>query len=776
MNILKTSIATAISLFSLASMSQAYYASAGAVQEYTGSGNIVLTDGIVGSLTGTTAYGLRFTGTGATISDSNTVINTGIIYSGTGSGYLGNVGIVFNAQNGGQTNSNTVINYGAIIPSSSRYEYSVGILFNCSNNGDAYYNWVENYGNIVVTGSSYALIGVGFTSSMATSANYNTVLNYGNITVGSENSHENTGILFGGYSIGDSSYNTVINQGTITVTSGSYVAKGVAFDGKNSGNATGNTFVNEGTIITSGSLSYGVYVSGSGGTASGNVITNLGVINSGTGGYAIAIVDGSNNTINLGGHSSVTGLIAASGSNNVLNLSFTGVNAAAKANLVSQLSAIEALSGTATSGTFTFRGVTYTYDPLIVNVTTSSYAEQAQTPNQKAVGANLDSFTVNPTGNLLSLLNALDQSGNVPRGLDQLSPQRYQIYGDIALSNASLLVGQIDQRLNNVRFGSEGIDTSALAVSYGSVQSKLGMGSNGLPIVAAKESKEVVTQAPDKRWSAFLSGNVGHASLNDTDDLQNSKYSNSGVIGGVDVKLTDAWTTGLLLGYARTDAQLDREGSTADVDAYSAGLYGGYHEGNFYGNGLAAYTHNIYDSGRVIDIGTYSEKASGHTTGSQVTVNLDGGYDQPVTKNISVGPFAGVQYVHLGVDGFNESQASAANLNINDQALDSLRSRLGLRVELKKDLSKNWRAASEVRAAWQHEFANNDRAIVAQLAGSGLSSFAVRTTDPERDRAILGIGLNATCQDTLTVFADYDAEVGTRYTEQIFKGGLKFNF
>jgi fibronectin-binding autotransporter adhesin len=755
-------------------MSQAYYAAAGAVQEYTGSGNIVLTDGIVGSLTGTTAYGLRFTGTGSTISNSNTVINTGVIYSGTGSGYLGNVGIVFNAENGGQTNSNTVINYGTIIPSSSENEFSIGILFNCANGGDAYYNLIENYGNIVVTGSSYVSAGIAFTSPFATSANYNTVVNYGNITVAGQ--YENIGILFGGYDTGDSSYNTVINKGTITVASGtSGMAVGVAFAGSDSGLAVGNTLINEGKIITSGSFSIGVYIVGGSSAASYNTVTNLGVIDAGSNGVAIGI-DGDNNTINLGGHSSVTGLIAASGSNNVLNLSFTGVNAAARANLVAQLSAIEALSGTATSGTFTFRGVTYTYDPLIVNVSTSSYAEQAKTPNQKAVGANLDSFTVNPTGNMLTLLNALDQSGNVPRGLDQLSPQRYQIYGDIALSNAGLLVGQIDQRLNNVRYGSEGIDASALGVSYGSVQSKLGMGSNGLPAVASKEGKDLVTLAPEKRWSAFLSGNVGHAGLDETDDLANSKYSNSGVVGGVDVKLTDAWTTGLLLGYARTDAQLDQQGSTADVDAYSAGLYSGYRQGNFYGNGLAAYTYNVYDSGRVIDIGTYSEKASGHTTGSQFTVNLDGGYDQPVTKNVSVGPFAGVQYVHLGVDGFNESQASAANLNINDQALDSLRSRVGLRLELKKELSKNWKAASELRAAWQHEFADNDRAIVAQFAGSGLSSFAVRTSDPERDRALLGIGLNATCQDTLTVFADYDAEVGTRYTEQIFKGGLKYNF
>jgi outer membrane autotransporter protein len=559
--------------------------------------------------------------------------------------------------------------------------------------------------------------------------------------------------------------------------------KGIYFNGGSGGSASNNSVTNWGSIVvTSGSvgMASGIEFNGSSsGTANNNTVTNWGTISVSPGGSAIAITEGNNNVITLAGHSSVNGLISASGSNNVLNIAFTGVSAKAAAGLRTQLGT--ALSGTASSGTFTVRGVTYTYDPLIVNLNVSSYKAQAKTPNQAAIGANLDSFKVNPTGDMLALLNALDQSGNVARGLEQLSPQRYQIYGDIALANADFVTQGIDQRLNNLRNGSESFDTSGLGVASSSIQSQLGMSDHKQPTALASMSKDgksvQVGDAPEsKRWGAFLSGEVTFADLNGRDWQQDSNFVSSGLLAGVDAKLSDAFTSGLLLSYAHTSADLDSQSSNVDVDTYGTGLYTGYHEGNFYGNGLATYSRSIYESDRNIDIPSLSRGANGRTAGNQYMVNLDGGYDQPVAKDLTVGPFAGLQYVHLDVNSFTESGAGAANLALNDQSVDSLRSRLGVRLELRKELNKHWTVASEVRLGWQHEFANNDRAIVARFSDSGLGSFAVRTTDPERDAALLGLGLNATYRETLTAFADYDVQAAQRYTEQIVKGGFKWSF
>ncbi|MEI8234093.1 MAG: autotransporter outer membrane beta-barrel domain-containing protein [Verrucomicrobiota bacterium] len=399
-----------------------------------------------------------------------------------------------------------------------------------------------------------------------------------------------------------------------------------------------------------------------------------------------------------------------------------------------------------------------------------SFEEQGRTPNQKAIGANLDKFKINPNDDMYTLLRALDRSGNVARGLEQLSPQRYQIYSDIALANANVLTQAIDQRLNNLRSGSESFGLGGLSVSTGDSKQTIAPASG-------KDGKAPVEQTSANRWGAFLSGDVAFGNLDGRGWQQDSNFTNSGLVAGIDAKLTDALTTGVLFAYSHSDVDLDSQNSNANVDAYSTGLYGGYHEGNFYGNGLATFTRNIYESDRNIDIPGSSRTANGRTAGSQYMVNLDGGYDHPVAKDLTVGPFAGLQYVHMDVNAFTENGAGAANLALNDQSVDSLRSRLGVRMELRKEITASWAAASEVRLAWMHEFANNGRAIVARFSGAGLGSFAVRTDDPERNAALIGLGLNATYRGMLTMFVDYDVQAGqSHYMEQILKGGFKWSF
>jgi len=782
MRILKTAIIPVIGLLSLAMLGTAQAIPpplAPAVREYANSNNYVVIgdETTVGSLTGTTAYGLRFSGTNYGVSNGNIVRNHGTIISGTGLGRVGAAGIFFDASNNGQSNGNTVINYGTIIGlDTNSLRYYGGILFSCLNNGDTKYNLVMNEGSILASGSFGTGVGIGFVTQNATSANSNTIINDGLINVNFIQGSA-VGIGFDAGDSGDASGNTVVNRGRIEVFAPAGQAVGIAFSALYSGSCNNNFITNYGSISVSGSQATGIYVSGSNnGTAAGNVINNWGAISVSSGGTAIQIINGNNNVITLSGHSSVNGPITASGTNNVLNLAFTGMSSQAAEKLRAQING-------QTSGAFTVRGVTYTYDPLIVNIDVSSYEKQGRTPNQRAVGANLDSFKVNPTGDMLRLLNALDQSGNVPRGLEQLSPQRYQVYTDIALANADFFTQEIDQRLDNLRIGSESIDTSRLGISSSSIQSKLGMSDHKQVLASATMNKsgksvELKETAPEeKRWGAFLSGDVIFANVDGRDWQQDAGFTTAGVLAGVDAKVCDTLTAGLLLGYNHADADLDKQNSGTTVETYSTGAYAGYREGNYYGNGLFTYSRNNYDSGRTIDLPGLSRNANGSTSGSQYVLNIDGGYDHSINKDLTVGPFAGLQYVNLGVDSFTEHGAGAANLALNDQGVNSLRSRLGVRMELRREISTHWVGASEVRVAWQHEFLNNDRAIVAQFSGSGLGSFAVRTDDPERNAALVGLGINATYKETLTTFADYDVQAGqAHYLEQIVKAGFKWSF
>jgi len=484
-------------------------------------------------------------------------------------------------------------------------------------------------------------------------------------------------------------------------------------------------------------------------------------------------VSGSNNTINLNGHSAVLGTLqGANGTNNVLNLNFTGLSPQDIANIKSQL-ANQGWPGTNDfTGTFTVRGVTYYVDPLLINLNLSSYGGQGLTWNQIQVGNNLDSLTVNPTGGLLALVNAIDASGNVPMALEQLSPQPYQIYGDIAEATANFMTLSIDERLNNLRDGSESIDTTGIGGTTDHTTTA-GYDKDGKTVVVP-EAKSL-----QKQWGFFAQGSGLFSSIDaHGGDLSNQGFTTSGLILGMDGKVNDHLVLGTLFNFDYTVADLDSGGSKANVQTLGGGLYAGYHNEGWYGNGLAAWGSNDYNSNRNIIFPGFTNSALAETHGNQESVNIDGGYDFHMLDNkLTFGPIAGLQYVHLDVNGFNEGGAGAADLAVGDQNVDSLRSRFGFRADYHTQIAKEVAFATEIRAAWQHEFLDDRRIISADFIGSGLVPFGVQTTEPQRDAALVGVGANFTVRDTMTLFFDYDVQAGQQsYLEQSVKGGIKLSF
>jgi len=540
-----------------------------------------------------------------------------------------------------------------------------------------------------------------------------------------------------------------------------------------------------------GAGGYGVYSSGNGLTLNnwGAINAGIGNPNAATTGFPnVAVyVNGSNNTINLNGHSSVNGTLegANSGSNNVLNLNFTGMTPAAIAALKAQL-ASQGWPGTNDfTGTFTVRGVTYYIDPLVLNLNVSSYQLQGLTPSQQAVGASLDSVTSNPAPGspLGNLYNAIDLSGNVPLALEALSPQQYQVFGDLAIQNTTAMVQNLDARLNNIRDGSESIDTSGLGGNGGTTTAQAAESelqtTAGYSKDDGKSGKDIVqTAPPERRWGMFATGDGLFFRGNPHDvDVQGVKSNDAGTLAGLDAKIGDHAVAGAFFSDNNSSAQLGSDNSHATIESYSGGLYGSYHQDGFFANGVAAYTHNRYSTDRDIVFPGFASDATGSTSGNQESVNLDGGYDWHATDRVTLGPIAGLQYVHLDVDGFNEAGAGAANLAISSQEMNSLQSRVGGRADYHLLTSQTSSFAAELHAAWQHEFLDDSRGIGASFIGDGLTPFSVQTSSPLRDAGVVGLGLNFTFHDRLTLFADYELLMWRSSDfEQTINGGGRISF
>ena len=572
----------------------------------------------------------------------------------------------------------------------------------------------------------------------------------------------------------------VLNTGTIMGGTG----YGVSFRGGHGAEifavgASGNIntvldnrgLIQGGSGDSGGAAAIGLIMDGNGMT-----VNNWGAIAAGSGTSPTSIAfSGSNNTLNLKGHSSVTGAIAATGSaNNVLNIAFSGLSPATQAALKAQIGAQGNLTNF--SGTFTVRGVTYVVDPMAIEFNLESYQLQGLTPNQQAIGASLDSALVNPPAGsqLFNLFNAIDMSGNVPAALDALSPQKYAAYGDLAIANSSFTVQSVDARLNNLRDGSESIDTSGIGgdtvAAFVTGNSKDDSG---------KETRTMVETPAPKQWGFFATGDglFFRGNRREADLQENISANTAGTIAGIDAKAGAHAVVGALFAYNAAAATLGNDGSHATIDSYSGGLYSSYHDDGFYANALAAYTRNQYTSNRNILIPGIGASANGSTNGNQETANLDGGYDWNATSRLTLGPVGGLQYVHLDVDGFNESGAGVASLAVSSQNLDSLQSRLGFHANYHLLETSYSSFAVDLHAAWQHEFLDDSRNIGAGFQGAGLAPFNIKTASPLRDAGVVGLGLNWTFHDRLTLFTEYELEFWrSSYFEQTINGGVRISF
>jgi len=80
-------------------------------------------------------------------------------------------------------------------------------------------------------------------------------------------------------------------------------------------------------------------------------------------------------------------------------------------------------------------------------------------------------------------------------------------------------------------------------------------------------------------------------------------------------------------------------------------------------------------------------------------------------------------------------------------------------------------------AFWQHEFLDDIANIASQFEGLPAGTFSVQTVKGNSDNALLGTGLDAELNKTVTLFIDYQAEAGgSSFFGQSAIGGVKVAF
>lgn len=225
----------------------------------------------------------------------------------------------------------------------------------------------------------------------------------------------------------------------------------------------------------------------------------------------------------------------------------------------------------------------------------------------------------------------------------------------------------------------------------------------------------------------------GNAALLDRDS--------GGLLFGADGFVSDRARLGLVAGYGNSSVALGARASSASIDSYHVGLYGGTGLGRLDLKAGAAYSFNEIDTARSMSLagmglaGFSDRLEADHRAGTaQVFGEASTHFDLGTTR---LDPFVNLAFVSVDSDGFGEAAGAAAlaSLGTTNQAIFST---LGLRAETAFSLG-DLGLTAKAMLGWRHAY--GDTTPEAALSFAGGAAFTIDGAPVAEDAAVVDLGL-----------------------------------
>ncbi len=225
-------------------------------------------------------------------------------------------------------------------------------------------------------------------------------------------------------------------------------------------------------------------------------------------------------------------------------------------------------------------------------------------------------------------------------------------------------------------------------------------------------------QGGPKRFDTWLSGDLSSLTIGNYPGFPSDPGTPVALAAGFDYKVSRDWLVGVVIagGHQHADFSMGFGGFTQDefsVSAYTASMIG-----PVWFDAIATYGAIEYDVKRIVPVGITVQNNAGSTSGSDISIAGDLGYDFHL-GNVTSGPVAGLTLQQVHVDGFAES-GSFTSLGFDAQTRNSAVTDLGYRLTI--DLGR-W--SPFARATWDHELASTNRQVFASLTTSVAPSYAM---------------------------------------------------
>lgn len=387
-----------------------------------------------------------------------------------------------------------------------------------------------------------------------------------------------------------------------------------------------------------------------------------------------------------------------------------------------------------------------------------SFSNVASTPNQIAVSTMLDS---NSTA-LQSILNDILPLTNLgaQRAFDSLSGIQHT-QNQVVMNK----VGQQFQRLlfnHSRQSGNDGVGLSMQSMPYQVADNSNNWQRNG---------GESASGQPN--WWMQGIGNFG--SIDDTNNASGADYESSGVAFGVDAVWHDLMV-GVAGSYVRSD--VDSFAGRGDVDSFQAAVYGRWARDNLFMNAVVnavvnAGLHKV-DATRTVTVGSAVSEASADYDNVNMGAAIELGKNIQLGLKTTVSPYVGISYSHNTRDDFVEAGAGIANLSVNKQDEESLRTTLGLRLSGDIETNHHKTITPVASIAYVHEHLDRVSQLQAGFTTVPTSNFRVDGSHLNRDRLQVGLGLAGQLNESTTLNVGYNGELSGTDDHHSFTATIKF--
>lgn len=367
---------------------------------------------------------------------------------------------------------------------------------------------------------------------------------------------------------------------------------------------------------------------------------------------------------------------------------------------------------------------------------------------------------------------------NVKRALQRLAPEEVLTQIRMGKNIAERQMKNMGSRLGAIRKGSKAISADRLTFQIDERPLNLAelLPQNTWGGASADQKDEF------NPLGMFISGNIGLAERDETDQEDGFNLSTYGTTLGFDYRLTRSFVLGGALGLA--SAQVDIEDNAGELDAkgFSLSQYGTYYvsQKSYIDYVVIAY-RNTYDSTRLIEFSLgptpVTAQATASTTSALYSLSISGGYEVWVNGGFSLGIKAQTDYINSTIDAYSERGAGAFNLSLQEQQFSSLIGSAGLQISYANSFS--WGVMiPQLDIDWQHQFMDEAVEIKGRFVNSRIgSAFQFKSDQPDIDYFTLAAGISVVLPRGNTFFIRYESNLGQEhYQDHHIALGARFEF